>query len=75
MPDRANSTPAMKISREGLSLGFDIAGPFEKGVEHEKWMMKLKDVTFGLQWADRMEDVYKSSSSVLLALQEGIYRM
>ena len=67
VPDRAKSTPKMKVSREGLSVGFDIAGPFEK------WMLKLKDVNFGLQWAEPMKD--KSSSSVLVALQEGIYRM
>ena len=29
MPDRAKSTPTMKVSCEGLSAGFDIAGPFE----------------------------------------------
>ena len=73
MPDRAKSTPKMKVSREGLSIGFDIAGPFEEGVANEKWMLKLKDVNFGLQWAEPMKD--KSSGSVLVALQEGIYRM
>ena len=44
VPDRAKSTPKMKVSREGLSIGFDIAGPFEEGVANEKWMLKLKDV-------------------------------
>ena len=36
-------------------------------------MLKLKDVNFGLQWAEPMKD--KSSSSVLVALQEGIGQM
>ena len=39
----------------------------------EKWILKLKDVNFGLQWAEPMKD--KSSSSVPVAIQEGIYRM
>ena len=63
----------MKVSSEGLSVGFVIAGLFEEGVAKEKWMLKLKDVNFGLQWAEPMKD--KSSSSVLVPLKEGIYRM
>ena len=71
--DRAKSTPTVEVSSKGLSVGFDIAGPFEEGVAKEKWILKLNDVNFGLPWAEPMKD--KSSSSVLVALQEGIYRM
>ena len=38
-----------------------------------KWMLKWKDVDFGLQWAEPMKD--KLSSSVLVALQDGTHRM
>ena len=48
MPARAKNTPTMEVSRKGLPVGFDIAGPFEEGVAKKKWMLKLKDINLGL---------------------------
>ena len=70
---RAHQRWRSLLSSKGLSVGFDIAGLFEEGAAKEKWRLKLKDVNPGLQWAEPMKD--KSSSSVLVALQECIYRM